>query len=308
MSTSAEPLAGLDSVRQRGKETSSPAESAESSPPLDTPPGSENALNADSRSSKTHGRTPDGTSMRPSPLARLPRPIRPSLSFHERLTCRLRTLVFVVPETHDMVSQLLDPREPKNLSDLIVLAILALHIIAAYYLPSNVKRPLFAALFLFWRASYNVGIGFLLTVQSKYKLLVTWAKRWKLFEKPGSGDQPRPWLYKLLEFELEAKIPKDYKFDEAPLEYNTWLVFRRVVDLILMCDFVSYCLFAMVCGHKPEGEIFAMTVARWATGMLLVGFNLWVKLDAHRVVKDYAWYWGGKAYSPWRNRAAADIS
>jgi phosphatidylethanolamine N-methyltransferase len=198
-----------------------------------------------------------------------------------------------------MVSQLLDPRQPKNLSDVAVLAILALHIAAAYFLPWSLKRPVFAAIFLFWRASYNVGIGFLLTVQSNHKLLVTWAKRWKLFENPATGKNPRPWLYKLLKHELEAKIPVDYRFEQAPIEYNTWLVFRRVVDLILMCDFVSYCLFAIVCGHKLAGEALPMTVARWVTGIALVGFNLWVKLDAHRVVKDYAWYWGGRLNMPY---------
>lgn len=195
-----------------------------------------------------------------------------------------------------MVSQLLDPRQPKNLSDVIVLAILALHILAAYLLPANLKRPVFAVIFISWRAAYNVGIGYLLNIQSNHLLLVTWAKKWKLFENPSTGDNPRPWLYGVLKRELEAKIPADYKFEEAPIEYNTWLVFRRVVDLILMCDFVSYCLFAIVCGHKPAGEAFAMTIARWAVGISLVGFNLWVKLDAHRVVKDYAWYWGDFFY------------
>ncbi|KAK1755993.1 phospholipid methyltransferase-domain-containing protein [Echria macrotheca] len=259
MSTSADVSAGLDAVRHRTKGTTA-ADSANGAPKAS------DEVNGEPRTTtKTYGRTPGGT-------------------------------VFVVPTTHDMVSQLLDPREPKNISDAIVLAILALHIVAAYYLPPGLKRPVFAAIFLFWRASYNVGIGYLLTVQSNYKLLVTWAKRWKLFEDPSTGRNPRPWLYQLLKDELETKIPQDYKFDSAPIEYNTWLVFRRVVDLILMCDFVSYCLFAIICSHRPLGEAVVTTIARWVIGVLLVGFNLWVKLDAHRVVKDYAWYWGDFFY------------
>ncbi|EPE06109.1 phosphatidylethanolamine n-methyltransferase [Ophiostoma piceae UAMH 11346] len=232
--------------------------------------GKENTVESDasedqSKAKKTYGRTPDGT-------------------------------VFTVPTTHDMVSQLLDPRQPKNLSDALVLAILALHILVAYLLPAHLKRPVCAIIFLFWRASYNIGIGSLLTVQSKYRLLVQWAKRWRLFENPETGNNPRPWLYRLLKWELEAKIPEDYVFEKAPIEYNTWLTFRRVVDLILMCDFVSYCLFAIVCASRPENENFAMAAVRWGAGLVLFGFNLWVKLDAHRVVKDFAWYWGDFFY------------
>ncbi|KAF7869766.1 hypothetical protein EAF04_004550 [Stromatinia cepivora] len=204
--------------------------------------------------------------------------------------------IFTVPQTHDMVSQLLDPRQPKNLSDLIVLVILALHIFALYALPSSLKRPVFAVLFLFWRGCYNVGIGYLLHIQSHHKRIVAWAKKWNLFENPNTGKNPRPWLYNLIKTELETKIPEDYKLEEAPMEYNTWLVFRRVVDLILMCDFTSYCLFAVACGSAPADESLAMSILRWGAGIILVLFNLWVKLDAHRVVKDYAWYWGDFFY------------
>jgi phosphatidylethanolamine N-methyltransferase len=144
-----------------------------------------------------------------------------------------------------MVSQLLDPRQPKNLSDVIVIAIMCLHILTLYLLPAFLKRPVLAILFLFWRGCYNIGIGYLLNIQSNHRRLITWAKKWSLFEDPKTGKNPRPWLYKLLNRELETKIPEDYKFEEAPIEYNTWLVFRRVVDLILMCDFTSYCLFAI---------------------------------------------------------------
>ena len=195
-----------------------------------------------------------------------------------------------------MVSQLLSPSQPKNFSDILVLAILGLHILTLYFLQPSWRIPLFAMIFLFWRACYNVGIGYLLHVQSTHRRLVTWAKKLKIFVDPKTGENPHSIFYKIIKRELEAKIPKDYEFEKAPIEYNTWLLFRRVVDLILMCDFVSYCLFAIACGGRPTDESVMMTAIRWITGWGLVGFNLWVKLDAHRVVKDYAWYWGDFFY------------
>ncbi|KAF1810483.1 phosphatidylethanolamine N-methyltransferase [Eremomyces bilateralis CBS 781.70] len=199
--------------------------------------------------------------------------------------------VFTVPHTHDMVSQLLSPTQPKNLSDVIVLLILAIHISGLYFLPPSLQVFAFGTLFAFWRLSYNAGIGYLLHIQSNYKGLVTWARRSGIFENPSTGKNKLPWAYGVLKREFETKIPKDYSFEDAPIEYNTWLFFRRVVDLILMCDFVSYCLFAMACAHLPDESVL-MTIGRWTAGAALFLFNLWVKLDAHRVVKDFAWYWG----------------
>ncbi|KAF1972090.1 phosphatidylethanolamine N-methyltransferas-like protein [Bimuria novae-zelandiae CBS 107.79] len=203
--------------------------------------------------------------------------------------------VFVVPHTHDMVSQLLSPSQPKNLSDLVVLTVLAGLILLLYLLPTSARKPIFAVIFLFWRAAYNVGIGWLLHMQSNHNRLVLWVKNSHIFENPDLGTNKHRTLYKLLEREMETKIPRDYKFAEAPIEYNTWLLFRRVVDLILMCDFVSYILFAIACFHSPS-ESWGLFFLRWAAGILLFLFNLWVKLDAHRVVKDFAWYWGDFFY------------
>ena len=191
-----------------------------------------------------------------------------------------------------MVSQLLSPSEPKNLSDIFVLIILALHCLLWWVLPTSVRAFVFGVIFLSWRACYNVGIGYLLQMQSHHQMLVRWARISKIFVDPSTGRNPRPRLYAFLKREMETKIPKDYKFDTAPLEYNTWLLFRRVVDLILMCDFVSYILFALACAHQPENESLMSTIIRWTIGPGLFFFNLWVKLDAHRVVKDFAWYWG----------------
>ncbi len=191
-----------------------------------------------------------------------------------------------------MVSQLLSPSEPKNLSDIFVLVILALHLLLAWSLPPSIRAYIIGVVFLCWRAGYNVGIGYLLHMQSHYKMLVRWARISKIFVNPSISQNRRPRLYAFLKREMETKIPQDYNFDTAPLEYNTWLLFRRIVDLILMCDFVSYILFALACAHKPEHEPVMSTIIRWTVGPGLFLFNLWVKLDAHRVVKDFAWYWG----------------
>lgn len=85
---------------------------------------------------------------------------------------------------------------------------------------------------------------------------------------------------------------KDYSFDELPLEYNTWLLFRQLVDIILLNDFLAYCMFAFSCFRIPEGLPWTLHAMRWIGGIALIAFNLWVKTEAHNVVKDYGWYWG----------------
>ena len=60
------------------------------------------------------------------------------------------------------------------------------------------------------------------------------------------------------------------RVQELPLEYNTWLLFRQLVDIILLkcvsaaflagtatnifrSDFLAYCMFAFSCFRVPEG-------------------------------------------------------
>ncbi len=57
-------------------------------------------------------------------------------------------------------------------------------------------------------------------------------------------------------------------------------------------DFLSYTFFAFTCFRIPEGLSVWMHILRWVGGLTLIAFNLWVKTEAHHVVKDYGWYWG----------------
>ena len=101
--------------------------------------------------------------------------------------------------------------------------------------------------FIFWRLAYDVGLGWVLTKQSKKKWIV------REVQKRGWLDQARrPGVRNWIRKQLADKMGKDYSFDvslglhssnklansgipkELPLEYNTWLLFRQLVDVILV--------------------------------------------------------------------------
>ncbi|EGO20122.1 hypothetical protein SERLADRAFT_442275 [Serpula lacrymans var. lacrymans S7.9] len=126
-----------------------------------------------------------------------------------------------------------------------------------------------------------------LTKQSKKKWIVREINRLGWLDesrKPGT----RNWI----KAQLAGKMGKDYSFDTLPLEYNAWLLFRQLVDVILLNDFMAYCMFAFSCFRVPEELSITVHIMRWIGGIALIVFNLWVKTEAHDVVKDYGWYWG----------------
>ncbi|KAG2005634.1 phosphatidylethanolamine N-methyltransferase [Coprinopsis cinerea AmutBmut pab1-1] len=195
--------------------------------------------------------------------------------------------VFRVPTTHDVLTTLFDPRYPKSHLDMLNLGLLGLQLVLFFWLPRNLGRIFFFFYFAFWRAAYDAGLGWVLTKQSKRKWIVKEVQR-----RGWLDEKRRPLVRDWIRKQLQDKMGKDYSFDELPLEYNTWLLFRQLVDVILVNDFLSYCMFAFSCFRTPEGLSFIVHVMRWLGGIALIGFNLWVKTEAHNVVKDYGWYWG----------------
>ncbi|KAG0074787.1 phosphatidylethanolamine N-methyltransferase [Linnemannia elongata] len=195
--------------------------------------------------------------------------------------------IFRVPVTKDMLSEIFDMSKKKSAFDIMTLAVMTFQIFLFFTLPTSVKRWLFLVLFVFWRAGYNAGLGYLLKLQSERRGLVAWAKEKGIFDKKRGGA----W-YDWLNQELSCKMDSDYDFETVPIEFNTWLLYRQLVDLILMNDFTTYVCFALSWLTFPAGSGFFSHLLRWIAGFILVSFNIWVKLDAHRVVKDFAWYWG----------------
>ncbi|CEP63601.1 phosphatidylethanolamine N-methyltransferase LALA0_S08e06326g [Lachancea lanzarotensis] len=205
---------------------------------------------------------------------------------------RSSNVEFVPAKTHDMVRSLFDPTLKKSFLEVLISLAIISNVALCYFSVSKIgvvfTKWFFLWQYVFWRLCYNVGIGVILYYQSKYESLTGYAKRRGIFDKKNQH-----WLARFCRFEIESKMPSSYKVEAYPEEFNTWLLFRQFVDLILMQDFTTYVLF--VCLSIPKTVLPSHSV-RVLLGILMILFNVWVKIDAHRVVKDYAWYWGDFFY------------
>jgi len=73
-----------------------------------------------------------------------------------------------------------------------------------------------------------------------------------------------------------------------PIEYNCWLLYRALVDFVLLNDFFTYFLFVFAFAEPPT-SFGLLDVFIYLFGFVLVIFNWFIKMDALRVVKDFAW-------------------
>jgi phosphatidylethanolamine N-methyltransferase len=152
-----------------------------------------------------------------------------------------------VPTTHDVLTTLFHPGYPKSHLDWLNLALLGFQILLFLTLSRKASQVFFFIYFAFWRAAYDAGLGWVLTKQSKKKWVVREIKRLGWLD-----EERRPAVRNWIRKQLVDKMGKDYSFDvsfvlpktrtilirscpqDLPLEYNTWLLFRQAVDVILV--------------------------------------------------------------------------
>lgn len=199
---------------------------------------------------------------------------------------------FAVPETHDMVKTLFDPTVRKSVCEVIILLLLAGNGVVFLLPLVDAQIRVFVALYVFWRFCYNFGIGYLLNQQLNRFRLVEWAKKFRVFDKNEKSA-----LASFVQMEVRLQMGPNYNIAANPVDFNTWLIFRKVVDLILMLDFTTFVCLVVACCVKDDyqflhGQPFWAVSARIVVGVSLILFNLWVKINAHNTIKDYAWYWG----------------
>jgi phosphatidylethanolamine N-methyltransferase len=107
-----------------------------------------------------------------------------------------------------------------------------------FYLLCNrpaLRNAFFLLYFAFWRGAYDWGFAYLLRKQSERKWIVRTLRRWGWLDtnSESGGEKGREWA-RWWKRELEMKMEKGYKWEDVPQEFNSWLIFRQLVDLVLL--------------------------------------------------------------------------
>jgi phosphatidylethanolamine N-methyltransferase len=144
--------------------------------------------------------------------------------------------VFKVPATHSFLHTMLTTAHRSSLTRLTLLTLFSQPFI--FYLLSDhpsIRSAFFLLYFAFWRGAYDLGFAYLLRKQSEKKWIVRTLKRWGWLDtcSASGGEKGREWA-SWWKGELEMKMGEGYKWEDVPPEFNSWLIFRQLVDLVLL--------------------------------------------------------------------------
>lgn len=163
-------------------------------------------------------------------------------------------ILFRVPSTTSFVTTLLTTFHRSSLTRWTFFSLVAQPIL--FFLLSNhriLRSTFFLLYFVCWRGSYDFGFAWLLRKQSEKRYIVRWLRQkgWlqgsgenlpdaKQDDKSGVGPKARKEMEEGKEWakwwkrELEMKMNEGYKWEDCPEEFNSWLMFRQLVDIVLL--------------------------------------------------------------------------
>ncbi|KAJ3394870.1 phosphatidylethanolamine N-methyltransferase [Entophlyctis sp. JEL0112] len=201
--------------------------------------------------------------------------------------------VFHIPPVQPLVHSLLFPL---CIFDWSIILLVATTLFV--FLFTSVRKEFFLLLFVFWRIGYNLVLGVLLRLQSDHNILVRYAKRFGFGR--NAGKKRGPWQASIIRELLKKLEIDEVEFNNLPVEFTTWILFRALVDTVLVNDFLSHSLFAAAYFKFPVledsgPELFGISWRDWlryCTGAVLLLINYGIKIEGNRSVSDYAWYWG----------------
>lgn len=188
---------------------------------------------------------------------------------------------FKFPDTLSVTAALVTPASLKRPGSIIwVASWVAIALTPILFFTGRLPLWFFVVQHISWRLAYNIGIGTILYTQSK-------DRRFELFFQFISKHPLMKWF---LEASVVFSDNSSYLMKDYPLEFNAWMFFRQIENIILANDLISYAALTVVC-FDSESITFA-GLPRIALGVGSIVFSLWSKTDAHRVISEFAWYWG----------------
>lgn len=190
---------------------------------------------------------------------------------------------FHVPNTMDVLEALVRPHSWRCPATVVWIVVgVSVFLTQILYFRYGWPIWLFCVQFAFWRLAYNIGIGLLLHRQSNGGHFLAFYRR---------VIKQYSWLRPAMEASIVFEDKSVYRVDQFPDEFNAWMLFRQIENVILANDLVSYVVLCLVCWQKLSITS-PIDIMCFLIGSLSVIFALWSKSDAHRVIGDFAWYWG----------------
>ena len=158
------------------------------------------------------------------------------MSLSDLAQCEADAKVFKVPATHSFVHTIATTLHRSSLTRLTFASLVAQPILF-YLLPNypTIRSVFFLLYFAFWRGCYDWGFAWVLRQQSERKWVVKTLKQrgWLDVNSKSGGEEGREWA-KWWKRELEMKMDEGYKWEAVPPEFNAWLMFRQLVDVVLL--------------------------------------------------------------------------
>jgi phosphatidylethanolamine N-methyltransferase len=191
---------------------------------------------------------------------------------------------FLVPRTADTVQSFINPAS-MNFFTFAAYASISLNLFLSFV----VRVPIWVniCIFFFWRAMYNGGLGYLLNAQSTRKQMTAWFT--------AATRDPNSAQTRFLQGIAAKALPAGYTPSDFPPAFNAWLVYKGLVNFVLVNDSTSYSMLALRLFAFPSEWSLAV-VLQYLVGAVLFAFNWWAKKDAHRCIGTYCWYWGDFFY------------
>lgn len=193
---------------------------------------------------------------------------------------------FHVPDTLNTVNTFL----PVNIGIASFATIILLCCSAYSVLFLNLNKWYHIIWFMLFRVSYDVGLGILLRQQSQFRSITKWYIKQRGYTTQYTNRTTKQLLFDhIAAYQLHHSVRNQIL--SYPIDFRAWLVYKSLVNFILVQDGLNYLLLALKLWKLPN-EFSTLLLVQYGVGIMLSVFNFWAKQDAHRCIGEYSWYWG----------------